>query len=276
MPAVPDMSFQNFSLLLDKLVTHSVKILDIIGGEPTLHADIMPIIRETKRRGLHTNLSTNGTNIETLLKIQQAGAGITVGISINERNMLQKLNQFIRNGQLLVKTVFSPTMDFTLITDILQCNPHKFFLLYRDDVDVGKLLPTIPFYQFMSGAQQRFYAASKINTIYCSGFLPDTKQYPELAGMRCPAGSTKLGVLPDGSVYPCNLFFGKKEFLLGNILNDSFEAIWNHSVLAFFRTFTGNCCPRKTCELHMQCHGGCPAHAFIHAGDLAAPDPRCM
>jgi radical SAM protein with 4Fe4S-binding SPASM domain len=111
--------------------------------------------------------------------------------------------------------------------------------------------------------------------VYCSGFLPDIEHYPELSQTRCPAGTTKLGVMPDGSVYPCNLFFGKKEFFLGNILTDPFESIWSHEVLAFFRSVTENPCLVRHCTVRSECHGGCPAHSLFITGDLAAPDPRC-
>jgi radical SAM protein with 4Fe4S-binding SPASM domain len=82
--------------------------------------------------------------------------------------------------------------------------------------------------------------------------------------------------MPDGSVYPCNLFFGFEEFLLGNIFTDPFEEIWGHRQLSFFRTFSGNKCPRKDCELHHRCHGGCPAHSYAHFGKRSAPEPRCV
>jgi radical SAM protein with 4Fe4S-binding SPASM domain len=199
---------------------------------------------------------------------------VNVGISINDRETFGSLKGFIKQHKPVVKTVYSSTVDLKLITDILRLQPKKFYLIYRDVMDPDDLRTSVPFHRFLSFAQQQ-YNASNVGTVFCSGFLPDTEQYPELAHVRCPAGTTKLGVMPDGSVYPCNLFFGKKDFLLGNILTDSFETIWNHAALIFFRTFQGNRCLRKSCELYAQCHGGCPAHALVLSGDLAAPDPRC-
>ncbi len=90
------------------------------------------------------------------------------------------------------------------------------------------------------------------------------------------AGTAKLSVLPDGSVYPCYLLFSRPEFRLGNLLTDPFVAIWNEPRLEYFRTFRGNTCPRAACEHHATCRGGCPAVSLLVAGDLAAPDPRCL
>jgi radical SAM protein with 4Fe4S-binding SPASM domain len=262
-------------MLLNIITKLSMKTLDIIGGEPTLHADIVRFVREAKQRGLHVNISSNGTNIEILKDIQRVGDEITVGISINDRDTFNHLKKFVLESKPIVKTLYGLGTDLTLITDILQLHPKNFFLIYRDVMGNDELHAVIPFFRFMSSAQQKFYAASNISTVYCSGFLPDKERHPELATVRCPAGTTKLGVMPDGSVYPCNLFFGRKEFSLGNILHDAFDRIWRHRALGFFRTFAGNRCPHKSCEFHMQCHGGCPAHALFLTGDIAAPDPRC-
>ncbi|MFA5072680.1 MAG: radical SAM protein [Nitrospirota bacterium] len=276
MPSMPDISAQQFSLLLAKLRTLSIKTLDIMGGEPTLHPDIVRFIQGAERQGLRVNISSNGTNVEMLKKILNTSNSGTVGISVHDRDMLNHLKAFILEHHPDVKTIFSKTLDLVLVTEILMLKPKHFTLIYRDVMVPDELDESVPFYRFMSAAQQQQYRASGIDTVFCSGFLPDTEQYPELASVRCPAGTTKLGVMPDGSVYPCNLFFGKKEFLLGNILTDPFESIWNQMVLTFFRTFISNTCPHKNCELHSQCHGGCPAQAFFLLGDLSAPDPRCV
>jgi radical SAM protein with 4Fe4S-binding SPASM domain len=111
---------------------------------------------------------------------------------------------------------------------------------------------------------------------FCSGFIAPEQGNRDLDNVRCPAGTTKLGILPDGSVYPCNLFFNREEFLLGNIVTDDFERIWNSRGLTFFRTRTENLCLHSSCTLHARCHGGCPAQSFLLTGDLTTPDPRCV
>src|SRR4030065_523691 len=58
--------------------------------------------------------------------------------------------------------------------------------------------------------------------------------------LRCPAGTTKLTVMPDGTVYPCYLFARHDNFRLGNILVDDFVKIWKNSILDFFRNFEKN------------------------------------
>jgi len=274
MTAVQDMSLDSFNTMIAALKGSSVKTIDIIGGEPTLHPDIIDFIHEAVQSGFSVNISSNGTNLAALEKIAVIGKQVTVGISINDRETLKQSSEFIRRRAPVVKTVFTNDPDADMVQTILSLKPRKFYLIYRDAAGPGDLNNTIPFYRFASAVQQ-YCDPLEVGTVYCSGFLPDIENAPELAQVRCPAGTTKLGMMPDGAVYPCNLFFCRKEFFLGNILRDSFESIWNHHVLSFFRTAQGNACKQLSCRLHAQCHGGCPAQALQICGDLEAPDPRC-
>jgi radical SAM protein with 4Fe4S-binding SPASM domain len=274
MPFMEDMALSDFMKMLEVLGRISVKTLDILGGEPTMHADIIAFVREATKRGLFVNISSNGSRPGVLADIMKFGDAVTVGISVNDRETLEQVRVFIQTHKPVVKTIYSSGMDRGMIEEILSLRPKKFYLIYRDALDEHGLEGTVPFPRFKAAVEQRF-TPHQAGLVYCSGFLPDIEHYPELARARCPAGTTKLGVMPDGSVYPCNLFFGKKEFLLGNILTDSFTSIGNHGRLKFFRTASGNVCPGKSCVLHAKCHGGCPAHSLFITGDLAAPDPRC-
>ena len=274
MPGVPDMSLKDCQKMFDTLKAFGVKTIDIIGGEPTLHPDITSIVREAVSRGFFVNVSSNGREIQILEEIAIIDDKVTVGISINDLETLDRCASLIRKHKLVVKSIFSREMDEGLVKGIIELKPTKFYLIYRDAADRHNVKATIPFYQFVHIVQQR-YSVKGVGSVFCSGFLPDTGSSFELDQVRCPAGTTKLGVMPDGSVYPCNLFFGRREFLLGNILVEQFEFIWNHKSLSFFRSFSGNRCAQKSCTLHEQCHGGCPAQSLLVYDNLAAPDPRC-
>jgi len=268
------MPLGSFRTMLCRLNRTGVKTIDIIGGEPTLHRDIITIIQEAEQIGFNVNLSSNGTNTETLSRILETAGKTTVGISINDREMLTRLEKFIKEHKPVVKMVFNAGMDPQLVEEILALKPKKFYLLYQDAMGANDLAGTLPFPPFFAEVREKFDPLA-VDTVYCSGFLPDTNNHPELSSVRCPAGTTKLGVMPDGSVYPCNLFFGRPEFRLGNILTDTFDSIWSNRLLDFFRTFSRNTCPQVSCPLHDTCHGGCPAHSLIHCGKLSAHEPRC-
>jgi radical SAM protein with 4Fe4S-binding SPASM domain len=275
MPPMPDMPLAQFRKMLGTLKTAGVKTIDIIGGEPTLHQDLVSIIHESERNGFSVNLSSNGTDPEMLAEILASTKNTTVGVSVNDRATFEGLKEFIRKHRPVVKTIFARELDHGMVKDILDLRPKKFYLLYRDAMSSGEMESIVSFDLFHKAVTKKF-DPSTTGMVYCSGFLPDIESCPELARVRCPAGTTKLGVMPDGSVYPCNLFFGIERLRLGNIFVEPFGKIWHHPALTFFRTFTKNTCPRTSCELHAQCHGGCPAHSFIHHNDLSGPDPRCV
>ena len=275
LPPLQDMPLDAYENMIGVLAHAKVRTLDIIGGEPTMHPEIVGIIREAGAHGLHVNISTNGTNLRLLAEIMRFGDAVTTGISVNDREMFTQVRGFVQEHRPVVKMVFGPALDHALVKSILELGPKRFYLIYRDAMEKSELHAAVPFYQY-AASLDTYYGPASVGMVYCSGFLPDVQEHPELAHVRCPAGTTKLGIMPNGDVYPCNLFFGKKEFLLGNILSDPFESIWNHGTLGFFRSFSRNACPATTCELYSRCHGGCPAHSFAHAGTLAAPDPRCV
>jgi radical SAM protein with 4Fe4S-binding SPASM domain len=271
---VDDMPFASFKRMIDRVTAAGVQVIDIIGGEPTLHADLLHMIGHANQKKMKVNLSSNGRDPALLAGIMHHFQRVTVGVSVNERQTLGALGRFITKHRPVVKTVYGRDVDHGLLGDILAMNPGRLYLLYRDALAPEDLADALPFDRFVDDVRQRY--GDRVGTVSCSGFLPDLDNYPQLLRVRCPAGTTKLGIMPDGSVYPCNLFFGKKEFLLGNILSDPFDAIWRHSALTFFRTFSGNRCPRTSCALHHQCHGGCPAHSYAHTGKRSSPEPRCV
>jgi radical SAM protein with 4Fe4S-binding SPASM domain len=270
---VEDIPFAAFRRMIDSITAAGVETLDIIGGEPTLHQDLLPMIEHARRRSLGVNISSNGSDPGLLAEILRRFPGVTVGVSVNDRLTLQTLERFIRKHRPVVKTVFSRTADHELIEQVLALAPRRYYLIYRDALRQDELDESLPFDQFLESVSRRY--GSRVGIVFCSGFLPDVERYPSLRRVRCPAGTTKLGILPDGSVYPCNLLFGHPRFKLGNVLSDPFDAIWSHRALAFFRTAARPACPRSACPIHHQCHGGCPAQGLLLDGDPSAPEPRC-
>jgi radical SAM protein with 4Fe4S-binding SPASM domain len=275
MPDMEDMPLHAFESMLLILKQASVKTIDIIGGEPTLHREIAAMVRMAKDGGVSVNISSNGSNLDMLGTLMDLGPQVTAGISINDHETLAQSAAFIRAKKPVVKTVFSPALDITLVRSIIALKPKRFFLIFRDVLDNKELQESVPFHRFMTAVNGEF-ASSQTGMVFCSGFIAPEQDNRDLDNVRCPAGTTKLGILPDGSVYPCNLLFGRKEFLLGNIVTDDFERIWNNRGLAFFRARADNRCSRSSCALHARCHGGCPAQSFLLTGDLTTPDPRCM
>jgi MoaA/NifB/PqqE/SkfB family radical SAM enzyme len=69
-----EMGLPDYVRLLDELAP-SRPIISLFGGEPLLYPDIVPLIREVKRRGLTCNMITSGWHLETVAR-QLVEAGL--------------------------------------------------------------------------------------------------------------------------------------------------------------------------------------------------------
>lgn len=274
-----DVTREDFNKMVSVCSKTGIKHVDMLGGEPTLHSGLFEMLDVLVHAGLRTTISTNGSRVETLARISERYPrdSVRLGISMNSDIIPASLHRYILSHRPILKTIFSKhDLIPESLTPYIGLAGIDFYLLYRDVINRDDLNGSLSFEDFYSRLAALKNIYNGLDGVFCSGFIPDEADSPVLETVRCPAGTTKLSVLPDGSVYPCYLFFRYKEFELGNIFHDDFEAIWHHPLLHEFRHFEGNQCPNTACRLHHRCHGGCPAISYMFYGDLGAPDPRCV
>ena len=274
-----DISISDFEALISIVSDIGIKEIDMLGGEPTLHPKFNQIIDLLSGTKLRTTISSNGSNINLLKNISEKyhKDKISIGISIYSDSIKRELHEYIVTYKPFLKSIFSkehaiPEEAKNYIKTLFL----EYYLIFMDTLSEGDLRDSLPFYVFFQEVNRLKNLYRHVNGVFCSGFIPDIENYPVLQYVRCPAGTTKLSVMPDGSVYPCYLFFRNREFRLGNILIDEFNRIWKNPVLEFFRKFEKNSCINTRCELFSLCHGGCPAISFMIFGSLNALDPRCV
>jgi radical SAM protein with 4Fe4S-binding SPASM domain len=267
-----------FERIIDVMAGSGIPELDLLGGEPTLLSHLSECISLAVAQGITVNISTNGSNVALLNRL--AGSfprnQLRIGLSLNDDAVTDGLAIFIKAHRPILKTVCMRDRAMPYALDRYMRLPRtEFYLIFMDAMRKDDLDSTLSYPEYrrlMREMQQQYPNAHEV---VCSGFLPDVERYPELAGARCPAGTTKLAIMPDGSAYPCYLLFRNPEFRLGNILSDAFEFILENPLLDYFRAFHGNPCADASCEYHGECHGGCPAVSLLVTGDITAPDPRC-
>ncbi len=98
---------------------------------------------------------------------------------------------------------------------------------------------------------------------------------PELG--TCPAGVYVCAITPDGSLHPCDTLTSYPEMKAGNVLETSFDDVWQRSrLLRYLRGVRFETIePCRTCKLGEICHSGCRGCTYGATGSLQAPDPRC-
>ncbi len=274
-----DIELEDYCTIVSALDDAGVKKMDILGGEPTLHFGFEEMLEINSRSGISTSISSNGRDIGMLRQISShyKKTPLKLGISLYPETMTEELMKFIEEGLPVVKSVCT-SKEF--ITDegkrLIENGDVHYCLLFMDVLNKDDLDLSLPFPDYLGKLNRLKELHSNVHGVFCSGFIPDSETFPVLERVRCPAGTTKMSILPDGSVYPCYLFFRHDDFRLGNLLDDDIQQIWNSPVLDAFRSFEKNNCVNQECQLHTKCHGGCPAVSLLVNGDVSAPDPRCI
>lgn len=92
----------------------------------------------------------------------------------------------------------------------------------------------------------------------------------------CGAGTTKLTIAPDGSVFPCNYMYLFPELRVGSVRESTLRELWERDELwGPYRqplTPTGKC---AWCDFLYHCRTGCRILSYAVHGDMGAPDPGC-
>lgn len=275
---IKDAAMIDFEEIVALAAKQGIGHIDFLGGEPTLHPHIADMIRIIESAGLMASLSSNGTRVAILETLSRrfSEASLRIGISVNGGSPGKDLVDYIHHYKPIVKTLFSGPQNIFEVPPFaaIDATGIALRLIYRDAVNEADLAQCAPYPEYYRSLGQLKSTMQNLEGVYCGGFLPDA-DHSILHGARCPAGTTKLAVLPNGDVYPCYLLFRYTRFRLGNLLKDDFRSIWENPLLDAFRYFEKNRCPETGCELIDRCHGGCPATSYILNGDLAGPDPRC-
>ena len=84
----------------------------------------------------------------------------------------------------------------------------------------------------------------------------------------CGAGFEYVAIAPTGEIYPCHQFVGDKDFLMGNVLDKSFDKKMQAEFMKC-SIFTKEKC--KSCFAKYFCSGGCSANAQHYNGSIYKP-----
>jgi radical SAM protein with 4Fe4S-binding SPASM domain len=289
-----DMNVRDAYALSSLLPGIGISEIDVLGGEPMLISWMEDFMRHVVDSGIALNISTNGSLPDALDRISEIPADLlNIGVSLHgssrTHNFLTRADNFsktvagikkiIAKGKApIVKSVLTrDNMDEIsgLIHYLADLGVKKYFLLHEDIIGTERIPSYFShpeFREFYAKLREESTGIMDIGFVAASGFY----KYGIRSPGRCDAGTKKIAVMPDGSVFPCNLFSGFKEFSLGNIFRDSADKIFTNPVLDYFRQYTGNSrCKLRGCEYYSGCTGGCPAHSYFFHGALDAVDPRC-
>lgn len=291
-----DLTFNNALALLDILTDNGINDIDIMGGEPFLIPWITDFLERGLAKGMSLNISTNGSIpglFERLRGIshERFNIGISLeGSTAGKHNRLTGSNNFATtllsikklvgfSLNPIVKTVYNKETadDIQNIVDLVRgVGVRRYYIIHMDILSKNEtgMKHSVPYGAFLDFHQKIKKVNPDIGIHRVNASCFDKNTLPP--GVRCAGGVRKLSVMPDGSVYPCNLFHNMKDFELGNIFRDKFSDIWANARLNSFRMHQENRCGIYTCKNRRSCTGGCPAHGYYHYGNPDTPDIRCV
>jgi radical SAM protein with 4Fe4S-binding SPASM domain len=293
--------------ILRMLYESGAGLVDFGGGEPLLRGDIFDIISYSKKLGLYTSISTNGTllNDDNIKRLKTLNID---HICISLDGVKSEIHDYVRNKKGTfektikgIKNCVKEGLNTQISTVIMKSNLDELDDLYDllkklgvnewyvyDFVPAGRgndlkkevLSPVERRNMFMHLQDIAF--SSKINIkpypysiTVNSACEKDTFFYTKYGKLTeffkgCLTGRWMCHISNNGDIHPCHLL----PFKLGNLKQEKFSDIWfskNNKVLNDLRDRTllkGNC---NRCEYRDVC-GGCRAQAYWRTGDYLEGD----
>ena len=277
----PELTTRDWKKIIDRLWDLNIPHLIFTGGEPTLREDLIELINYAEEKGQITGLNTNGRRLADpgyVDELVQAGLD-HVQITVESHDPIIHDEMVNRSGawkQTItgVKNALASSLFVMTNTTMLENNQSSLedTLDFLDELnvptiglnaliysgrgkDVGTGLPENSLIPLLTTAQEKTAQTGQkliwyTPTLYCH-FNPLEM---DLGVKGCTAALYNMCIEPDGGVIPCQSYYHQ----LGNILENSWQSIWEHELSLQLRerkNIPGEC---QTCSLLEECGAGCP------------------
>jgi len=277
----PELSTEQWKKILDQLWALGVPHIVFTGGEATLRNDLPELIAHAESNGQITGLNTNARRLADMSYVQKlVDAGLDhVQVTVEScdetthdemmrakgahkqtirglQNVLQTRLYVMTNTTMLRSNVHKipDTLDF--LADLGVPTVGLNALIYSGNgLTVGTGLRESELQPILDMATRKTAEHGQkliwyTPTQYCQ-FDPTASN---LGVKGCTAALYSMCIESNGNVLPCQSYYTP----VGNILSDSWDSIWNHSLSAQLRERQG--LPEKCdgCPVVAECGGGCP------------------
>jgi radical SAM protein with 4Fe4S-binding SPASM domain len=276
-----ELTTQEWKQILNRLWDLGIPHIIFTGGEPTLRNDLPELIAHAESIGQITGLNTNARRlsdpkyVDSLVQAGLDHVQITIESSdptihdrmVRSKGAFQQTAKGIQNS--LASRLFVMT-NTTMLQDNVNTIPSTLDFLSKLGVPtvglnalihsgrgalIGNGLPENELNPLLEIATQKTQQHGQrliwyTPTQYCN-FDP---MQMDLGVKGCTAALYNMCIEPDGGVLPCQSYYHP----LGNILNNTWDSIWNHELATRLRERKG--LPEKCtgCGLLSDCGGGCP------------------
>lgn len=279
-----ELSAEEWQTVLDKAWRAGIPHIVFTGGEATLRNDLPDLIRHAEANGQITGLNTNARRLMDMDYVNQlVDAGldhvqITVESCVPEiHDEMMRAKGAFRQTIAGVNNVLRSPLYVMTNTTMLRTNVHTIPATLDFLADLG--VPTIGLNALIysgsgltvgTGLKESELqpildvATQKTNqrgqrliwytpTQYCE-FDPTANN---LGVKGCTAALYSMCIESNGNVLPCQSYYHP----LGNMLEDSWDSIWNHPLSIQLRERQNLPAKCEGCPVVAECGGGCPLTA---------------
>jgi radical SAM protein with 4Fe4S-binding SPASM domain len=313
-------SFEKYKEIIKEAKSLKVKDIQVAGGEFFLYDKWHELLSELKENGYENNfISTKMPITESdIIKLKEFPR-LTFQFSFDSLkkekltqllgvsgNYLENMKTTLRNMDKyklpynVISVLTNINIDKTELTDMYNflCT-LKYITHWDTRIAYRSLYSTIDFdkiklnqeeavdiYTFLNEFNN--YKKLKVrtdNSNFEKGFYKAENGSKSFQGASCSANKTHIFILPDGNVTICEQMYWKKRFIIGNILNNGIEEVWNSPEALKWVNMTptdfreDSAC--KKCEILDDCYNKNPNKCWADTlkvyGDenWDYPDPRC-
>jgi len=302
------MSLAEIKKVIAEIAELGGEVIEISGGEPTIHSGLVEIIRCAKDFGLETRLYTSGFHFfepminqlisleldKVIFNLQGANRKTHEQITLTEGSFGSVIRSIKKvTGDLWVGVHFVPMKpNFKELKKVIRlCSD-----LEVNEVGILRFVPQgsgkanrswlelsrVGFREVAKEViRQSHYYARGHNPIirvgnpfnFCS--LIDSS----IPIQPCHAGLTSCLIKPNGEVAPCPAFKQNRNYVAGSIKNDTlmyiwrFSPIWNEFRMFDYERLEGPC---KSCKHLPPCRGRCHSQRILWTQNIyQGPDPHC-
>ncbi|HED05356.1 MAG TPA: radical SAM protein [Ignavibacteria bacterium] len=226
--------------------------------------------------GLWSSKSYRKMFTNTLDVLNKRNFEIQIAITLTNINSnvndIKELLDFLSQYASIVSVNIGPAF-YSLYREI---NFSNWGISKKDFIDITK---------FIDNIKNRYEFTINLDTSYTErGFYSCSTGSSNFSGASCSANQEHMFILPDGQVTICEQLYWNKNFIVGNVKQNSIVEIWNSpkSILLanLQRKDFSNNSACKSCKIFEGCHSDvnkCWADIIKAYGDenWDYPDPRC-
>ncbi|MFH1441981.1 MAG: radical SAM protein [Candidatus Omnitrophota bacterium] len=280
------LSIEQISAIIEKLDKSGVHIIELVGGEPVTHPQLLKLLALLEKRSFSVRLFTNGTQITPKLVEKITGKVSTVLIPIHgtgsyHDNFTGVAGSYTK-ALSAIRQFLAHHFSTVILTAITEKNKNFLIDIRKIADGLGAWFFSCPV--FMGGRASVWdYDADKYRRLYRLALRYNNMNYCNTEAEEsvlsdiwpCTAGRAFMYIDAAGDVYPCPLMTDKI-FFCGNILNNDLAEIWKESkVLNSIRAVQyRKIQPCKECK-QKKCFYWCLAHVYALTKTINTPPPYC-